>query len=118
MSFLRYLFSYLAGSRAQKALGKQGGAATSEFLVTLPVLLMLGLGGLQLGLMSHAKNTVSYATFEAARKGAVTHAQVGPIQEEFGLRIALCSEATVLPKKRWRQSLKALSKPETQDIPK
>jgi Flp pilus assembly protein TadG len=63
----------------------QSGAAMSEFAVTLPVLLLLGLGTMQAALLYNAKNTVTYATFEAARKGAVNHAQISPMQAELGL---------------------------------
>ncbi len=68
--------------------GRQWGASLSEFVVTLPVLLLLGLGTMQAALLYNAKNTVTYATFEAARKGAVNHAQIAPMQAELGLRIA------------------------------
>lgn len=71
-----------------QSLRRQVGAAMTETLVTLPILLLLGLGSVQGALMVNAKNIVTYATFEAARKGAVNHAQVDPIQEELGLRIA------------------------------
>jgi RHS repeat-associated protein len=74
--------------KPSKYRGRQSGAAMSEFVVAVPTLLVLGLGGMQGALMYNAKNTVTYATFEAARKGAVTHAQAGPIQEELGIRIA------------------------------
>lgn len=66
----------------------QGGAAIAELVVVLPALLMLGLGVLQSALFYQAKTTVTYATFEAARKGAVTHAQRVPMLDEFGLRLA------------------------------
>ncbi len=66
----------------------QGGAAIAELVVVLPALLMLGLGVLQSALFYQAKTTVTYATFEAARKGAVTHAQRAPMLDEFGLRLA------------------------------
>ncbi len=64
------------------------GAAITELIVVLPALLMLGLGVLQSALFYQAKTTASYATFEAARKGATTHAQTAPMLEEFGMRMA------------------------------
>ncbi|PVV14799.1 MAG: hypothetical protein B6D82_05215, partial [gamma proteobacterium symbiont of Ctena orbiculata] len=51
------------------------GAAMTELLVSLPALLLMGLGGLQTALLFDAKMVINSATFEAARKGAVTHAQ-------------------------------------------
>ena len=67
---------------------RQRGASLVEFAVALPALLLLGLGTLQGALAYHAKTTLNYATFEAARKGAVTHAQSGPMREELGIRMA------------------------------
>ncbi len=67
---------------------QQHGAAIAELVVVLPALLMLGLGVLESALFYQAKTTVTYATFEAARKGATTHAQKRPMRDEFGMRIA------------------------------
>lgn len=66
----------------------QRGAAMTEMVVVVPALLLLGLGAMQGALMYNAKNTVSYATFEAARKGAVNNAQTADIRNELGVRIA------------------------------
>ncbi|MBX2839172.1 MAG: pilus assembly protein [Gammaproteobacteria bacterium] len=60
----------------------------TEFLIAAPVLLLLGLGTIQMVLIYNAKTTVNYATFEAARTGAVNHAQLDPMREELGLRLA------------------------------
>lgn len=67
---------------------RQHGAAMTELLVSLPALLLLGLGGLQTALIYDAKTTINYATFEAARAGAVGHAQSSAIKSELGLRLA------------------------------
>jgi len=67
---------------------RQCGAALAEFVVTLPALLLLGLGGYQGFLAYHAKTVLDYAAFEAARRGAVAHAQIEPMREELGLRLA------------------------------
>ncbi|MCM8857766.1 MAG: DUF6531 domain-containing protein [Candidatus Thiodiazotropha sp.] len=67
---------------------RQRGVAMTELLVSLPALLLMGLGGWQTALLYDAKTTLNYATFEAARKGAVTHAQSGPMRQELGLRLA------------------------------
>ncbi|MBT3028542.1 MAG: pilus assembly protein, partial [Candidatus Thiodiazotropha sp. (ex Ctena orbiculata)] len=60
----------------------------TELLVSLPALLLMGLGGLQTALLFDAKMVINSATFEAARKGAVTHAQSEPMRRELGLRLA------------------------------
>jgi hypothetical protein len=52
---------------------RQGGQAMVETVIILPVLLLLVLGGLQFALIYHAKITLNYATFEAARAGALNH---------------------------------------------
>lgn len=71
----------------KKCFGERGSAVT-EFLVTLPILLLLGLGTWQGALVYNAKTTLNYATFESARVGAVEHAQSAPIRTELGLRLA------------------------------
>lgn len=45
-----------------------------EFLIVIPVLLLLIFGAIQIGLVYSAKTTLNYATFQAARLGAVNHA--------------------------------------------
>ncbi|MEL0585312.1 MAG: DUF6531 domain-containing protein [Candidatus Thiodiazotropha sp. (ex. Lucinoma kazani)] len=67
---------------------RQRGVAMTELLISLPALLLMGLGGWQTALLYDAKTTLNYATFEAARKGAVTHAQSDPMRQELGLRLA------------------------------
>ncbi len=52
---------------------KRRGAAMAETLIVLPVLLLLGLGTLQWGLIFEAKATLNHATLMAARAGAVNH---------------------------------------------
>lgn len=67
---------------------KQGGAAMVEFIVTAPVLLGLGLGTVQAGLVYHGNTVLNYATFETARTGAVNHALLAPMMDELGARLA------------------------------
>ena len=67
---------------------RQRGASVTEFLVALPALLLLGLGTVQSILAYNAKTTLTYATFEAARVGAVTHAQPSRMRSELGIRLA------------------------------
>ena len=64
------------------------GASAAEFLAVAPLLLLLGLGAVQLGLIYHGKTILNYATFEAARTGAVHHAQPGPMRRELAVRLA------------------------------
>ncbi|ASJ71953.1 AHH domain-containing protein [Granulosicoccus antarcticus] len=60
----------------------------SEMAIAIPVLLLLGLSTLQGSLIYHGKSTLNYATFEAARTGAVHHGQEGAMRHELGIRLA------------------------------
>lgn len=60
----------------------------SEMAISIPVLLLLGLSTLQGSLIYHGKSTLNYATFEAARTGAVNHGQEGAMRHELGIRLA------------------------------
>jgi uncharacterized membrane protein (UPF0127 family) len=64
------------------------GASMVEFLLIAPVLCFLGFGIVQLGLVYHAQNVLSYATFEAARVGAVKNANSGAMKEALAQRLA------------------------------
>jgi len=66
----------------------QRGASTAEFIVVAPVLLFLGFGAVQLGLIYHGRTILNYATFEAARTGAVNHALPEPMRRELAERLA------------------------------
>lgn len=59
-----------------------------EFALIAPILLMAVLLTVQLALIYQAKIVLNYATFEAARSGAVNHAQLSAIRRELGLRLA------------------------------
>ncbi|MCU7891231.1 MAG: pilus assembly protein, partial [Candidatus Thiodiazotropha sp. (ex Ustalcina ferruginea)] len=72
----------------RRLFSRQRGSAMTELLVSLPALLLMGLGGLQTALLYDAKTTLNYATFETARKGAVNHAQSDPLRKALGLRLA------------------------------
>ncbi len=67
---------------------KESGASLVEFFIVAPVLLTLGLGTMQVGFLYHAKSILNYATFEAARKGAVSHADLEPMEQELTFRLA------------------------------
>jgi hypothetical protein len=53
---------------------KQAGQAMVETVIMFTVMLLLILGAIQFALIYHAKVTLNYATFEAARAGALNHA--------------------------------------------
>jgi len=50
------------------------GQAMVEFLIVIPVLILLIFGAIQIGLIYSAKTTLNYATFQSARLGAVNNA--------------------------------------------
>jgi hypothetical protein len=59
------------------------GAAITEFLVVMLALVPLVMGSIQAALVFHAKTILSYATFEAARAGAVQNAQRSAMKRAF-----------------------------------
>ncbi len=63
--------------------GKQRGQSMVEFVVIFPALVLLTLGVIQLALIYNAKTTLNYATFHAARAGAVNHADKTMIDLAF-----------------------------------
>ena len=50
------------------------GQAMVEFIIVIPVLILLIFGAIQIGLIYSAKTTLNYATFQSARLGAVNNA--------------------------------------------
>lgn len=67
---------------------KYSGASLTEFVVAAPIIMFVGMATVQAALIYHGKTTLNYATFEAARTGAVNHAQVSLMVEELGQRLA------------------------------
>lgn len=61
----------------------QTGQAMVETIVIMIATLLLLLGGIQIGLIFNAKNTLNYATFEAARAGALNYADKRAIEYAF-----------------------------------
>jgi TadE-like protein len=59
------------------------GATLAEFVVAFPTLLMLLLSLAQTALVFHAKSNLNYATFEAARAGSMSNANVESIRAAF-----------------------------------
>lgn len=73
----------------------QQGQAMVETLVIMVATLLLLLGGIQIGLIFNAKNTLNYATFEAARAGALNYADKRSIEYAFARGMSpLYSSAT------------------------
>lgn len=57
------------------------GQAMVEFLILFPTLLLLVLGAFQFALIYQAKQTLNYATFMAARQGALKNGRMTPIKD-------------------------------------
>lgn len=62
---------------------QQTGQSLVEFIIAFIILIMLGLGAIQMGLIYRAKTTLEYAALQAARAGAVHHGN--PAAIKFGL---------------------------------
>lgn len=75
-------------SLKHKSLKHQHGATLVEFSIVAPIVLFVGMATVQAGLIYHGKTTLNYATFEAARAGAVNNAQLSVMREELGIRLA------------------------------
>ena len=52
-----------------------------EYLIIFPALLLLILGAIQFALIYQAKFTLNYATFMAARQGALKNAKMTSIKD-------------------------------------
>jgi len=59
------------------------GAVLTEAVIVLPVLLLTMLVMMQIALLFHAKSSVNYAIFEAARAGSTQHADIDVIKRAF-----------------------------------
>ncbi|MCW8928697.1 MAG: pilus assembly protein [Gammaproteobacteria bacterium] len=62
---------------------QQKGQSVVEFIIIFPALMILTLGVFQLALIYQAKVTLNYATFHAARSGAVNNADKTMIELAF-----------------------------------
>lgn len=73
-----------AGGRIQwRAPSPQRGATLVEFIVIAPTLLTMALAMMQIAFVFHAKSNLNYATFEAARAGAIHHARPEAMNTAF-----------------------------------
>jgi len=66
----------------------QAGQSMAELLVILPAMLLLIFGTIQFALIFHAKITLNYAAFEAARAGSLNNARFSAIKEGFARGLA------------------------------
>ena len=64
------------------------GQSMVEFIIVTPVMLLLVFGALQFALIYHAKTALNYATFEAARFGAVSNARKTEMENAFARSMA------------------------------
>lgn len=73
------------------------GQAMIEFLIVIPVLILLIFGAIQIGLIYSAKTTLNYATFQSARLGAVNNATYTSLRRGLirGLSPLFTSTATL-----------------------
>ncbi len=62
---------------------KQIGVSLTEFIIIAPLLLFIGLVGIQYGLIYVARLNVTYAAYEATRAGAIYNADPARIQNAF-----------------------------------
>lgn len=53
---------------------RERGQAMTEFIIVIPVLILLIFGAVQIAFIYSAKTTLNYATFQAARVGSTNHA--------------------------------------------
>lgn len=67
---------------------RQRGQSLVEFVIVAPVLLFFCFGLLQYALMYQAKATLDSAALEAARDGAVNHAELAPMQRALARGLA------------------------------
>lgn len=97
-----------AGARAP---ARARGQAMTEFIIVFPVLLLLVLGALQFALIYQAKTAVNYATFLAARAGALNNARMIFIENAFARGLAPLythmpeADAVVAARDRVRQEI-------------
>ncbi len=62
----------------------QRGQSLVEYLIIFPTLILLVMGAIQFGLLYQIKSQVNYATFAAARQGALKNADATAIKDAFG----------------------------------
>ena len=78
----------MRGATQRRVLQGEEGQAMVEFLVILPAMLMLIFGAIQFALIFHAKITLNYAAYEAARAGSLGNADFNEVREGFARGLA------------------------------
>ena len=71
-----------------QSLYSNAGQSMVEFLVILPVMLLLIFGAIQFALIFHAKITLNYAAFEGVRAGTLNNAKFDDVKEGFARGLA------------------------------
>lgn len=66
-----------------RAESRQRGSAMIEFTVVGPLITLLGLSVLQYGMLFFARNQINYASFMAAREGAMAHADIASVHRTY-----------------------------------
>ncbi len=61
----------------------QSGQSMTEFLVIMPVMLLLIMGAIQFVFIYQTKTTLNYATFEAVRAGSLENASIVAVRNGF-----------------------------------
>jgi len=69
-------------------INNQNGQSMTEFIIVFPIMLVLVFGALQFALIYHAKITLNYAAFNAARSGAVSSAHLGIMENNLAAGLA------------------------------
>ncbi|MHB8789819.1 MAG: TadE family protein [Desulfobulbaceae bacterium] len=69
-------------------LSSEAGQSMAEFLVILPVMLLLIFGAIQFALIFHAKITLNYAAFEGVRAGTLNNGRFDAVKEGFARGLA------------------------------
>ncbi|MCB1739839.1 MAG: pilus assembly protein [Gammaproteobacteria bacterium] len=67
---------------------RERGQAMVEFLIVVPIILMLILGAIQFSLVYRARSTLQYAAFETARAGALNNARLWAMENAFARGMA------------------------------
>lgn len=80
--------SSLQGSASAIAGRRARGTAIVETVIALPILLAVILGAIQFGLVYQAKATLNHASLQAARSGAVAHAQPQALRDGLARGLA------------------------------
>jgi hypothetical protein len=69
-------------------INSQSGQSMTEFIIVFPIMIVLVFGALQFALIYHAKITLNYAAFTAARSGAVSSGHLGIMENNLAVGLA------------------------------